>query len=70
MKRFNSQTFILIGATLFVLYLAGALFVVVADLLARTLAAPTELPLGVLTALAGAPFFLTLLRRAGRAYQW
>jgi len=50
--------------------LAGALFVVVADLLARTLAAPTELPLGVVTALAGAPFFLALLRRAGRAYQW
>src|SRR5262249_42721161 len=36
--------------------LAGALFVVIADLLARTLAAPAELPLGVLTALVGGPF--------------
>ena len=50
--------------------LAGAIFVVLADLLARTLAAPTELPLGVITALVGAPFFLTVLRRAGRGYSW
>ncbi len=50
--------------------LVGAIFVVVADLLARTLAAPTELPLGVLTALIGAPVFLALLRRAGQAYRW
>jgi iron complex transport system permease protein len=50
--------------------LVGAIFVVVADLLARTLAAPTELPLGVLTALIGAPFFLALLRRAGQSYRW
>ena len=50
--------------------LVGAIFVVAADLLARTLAAPTELPLGVLTALIGAPFFLALLRRAGQAYRW
>ncbi len=34
-----------------------------ADLLARTLAAPVELPVGLLTALAGGPFFLWLLRR-------
>jgi iron complex transport system permease protein len=50
--------------------LTGALFVVIADLLARTLAAPAELPLGVLTALVGGPFFLALLRRAGQAYSW
>jgi iron complex transport system permease protein len=50
--------------------LAGAIFVVVADLLARTLAAPTELPLGVLTALVGGPFFLYLLRQAGLHYRW
>ena len=37
--------------------LAGAIFVVVADLLARTLAAPSEIPLGVVTALVGGPFF-------------
>lgn len=50
--------------------LAGAVFVVVADLLARTLVAPTELPLGVLTALVGGPFFLYLLRQAGLQYRW
>ncbi|HEX6544027.1 MAG TPA: iron ABC transporter permease [Ktedonobacterales bacterium] len=50
--------------------LAGAIFVVVADLLARVLVAPSELPLGVLTALVGGPFFLWLLRAAGNRYQW
>ncbi|MEW2368051.1 iron ABC transporter permease [Streptomyces sp. NPDC006656] len=43
--------------------LAGALFLVVADVAARTVAAPMELPLGILTAVAGTPFFLWLLRR-------
>lgn len=50
--------------------LTGAIFVVVADVLARTLAAPTELPLGVVTALVGGPFFLSLLRHAGARYSW
>lgn len=50
--------------------LAGAIFVVVADLLARVLVAPAELPLGVLTALVGGPFFLWLLRVAGSRYRW
>jgi iron complex transport system permease protein len=50
--------------------LGGAIFVVVADLLARTLVAPSELPLGVLTALVGGPFFLWLLRRSGSRYSW
>ena len=50
--------------------LGGALFLVVADLLARSLIAPSELPLGVLTALVGGPFFLYLLRRSGRDYRW
>ena len=50
--------------------LFGATFVVVADLLARTLVAPSELPLGVLTALVGGPFFLWLLRRSGARYAW
>jgi iron complex transport system permease protein len=50
--------------------LAGAIFVVVADLLARTLVAPAELPLGVVTALVGGPFFLWLLRRSGARYSW
>ncbi|WP_406090450.1 FecCD family ABC transporter permease [Kitasatospora purpeofusca] len=43
--------------------LAGALVLVAADLAARTLAEPAELPLGVLTALIGSPFFFWLLRR-------
>lgn len=43
--------------------LAGATVLVVADVVARTLVAPAELPLGVLTALIGSPFFFVLLRK-------
>jgi iron complex transport system permease protein len=43
--------------------LVGSLLLLVADDLARTLAAPLELPVGVFTALLGGPFFLFLLRR-------
>lgn len=50
--------------------LGGAVFVTLADLLARTVVAPTELPLGVVTAFVGAPFFLWLLRSAGQRYRW
>ncbi|MCH0539201.1 iron ABC transporter permease [Streptomyces sp. MUM 203J] len=46
--------------------LGGAVFLTAADLLARTVAAPEEIPVGVVTALAGGPFFLWLLRRSGR----
>ncbi len=42
----------------------GGLFLVLADTLARTLLAPTELPVGILTALSGGPFFLWLLLRS------
>ena len=42
--------------------LLGASLMVLADLAARSLAAPAELPVGVVTALIGAPFFLWLLR--------
>ncbi len=42
--------------------LLGAALVVGADSIARTIAAPAELPLGVLTAFVGVPFFLVLLR--------
>ena len=45
--------------------LAGAVLVVLMDLLARTLASPAELPLGSLTALLGCPYFVWLLRHAG-----
>ncbi|WP_043256195.1 FecCD family ABC transporter permease [Streptomyces sp. Tu6071] len=46
--------------------LGGGLVLVGADLAARTVAAPAELPLGVLTALFGSPFFFWLLRRTRR----
>nr|WP_245638709.1 iron ABC transporter permease [Hydrogenophaga palleronii] len=44
--------------------LLGAVLVLLADAVARTLMQPAELPLGVLTALVGVPFFLALLRGA------
>ncbi len=43
--------------------LGGALFVIVADTVARTIIAPRELPVGAITALVGAPLFIYLLRR-------
>jgi iron complex transport system permease protein len=43
--------------------LGGAVLLVAADALARTVVAPGELPIGVLTALVGGPFFLWLLLR-------
>jgi iron complex transport system permease protein len=43
--------------------LCGAIAIVLADTLARTVVAPTELPVGAMTALAGAPVFIYLLRR-------
>lgn len=43
--------------------LAGSTLVVAADLAARTVRAPAELPLGAVTAVIGVPFFLSLLRR-------
>jgi len=48
--------------------LAGAAFLVIADLLARTLLAPVEIPVGVITAIVGAPVFIYLLRHARREY--
>lgn len=49
--------------TLPLIALTGGLFLVAADLAARTLSPPLELPLGILTAVLGTPFFLWLLRR-------
>jgi iron complex transport system permease protein len=48
--------------------LSGAMFLVLADLVARVVIAPSEVPLGVVTALIGAPFFIYLLRRTKREY--
>jgi iron complex transport system permease protein len=47
--------------------LTGAFFMILADLVARTVLAPTEIPIGVITAICGAPFFLYLLRRRKKA---
>jgi iron complex transport system permease protein len=46
--------------------LGGATLLILADLVARTVVAPSELPVGIVTALLGGPFFLFLLRREGR----
>ncbi len=48
----------------------GAIFLVLADLLARVVLAPSVLPVGIFTALVGAPFFLVLLRNSKRTYRW
>lgn len=46
--------------------LAGAILLLLADTIARTVIAPTELPVGIITALIGAPFFISLLRKRHR----
>jgi iron complex transport system permease protein len=45
-------------------FLAGGTFLTAADLVARLTLAPTEIPIGVITAFVGVPFFLLLLRRS------
>jgi iron complex transport system permease protein len=50
--------------------LAGGGVLLLADLLARTLLRPQELPVGIVTALAGAPFFLWVLRRSKNQGYW
>lgn len=57
----SSHRISLPGSALF-----GAAFLVVADLAARSVLAPRELPIGVVTAFVGAPFFAWLLVRQGR----
>jgi len=47
--------------------LVGGIFLVWADTLARTVIAPTEIPVGIITALFGAPFFIYLLRTRKRS---
>jgi iron complex transport system permease protein len=51
--------------------LLGGSFLLGADIVARMLLAPRELPVGVITSVIGAPFFLWLLQRAkGRVRFW
>jgi iron complex transport system permease protein len=46
--------------------LAGAILLVLADTIARVAMSPAELPVGIVTALVGAPFFISLLRKRGQ----
>ncbi|HTX90799.1 MAG TPA: iron ABC transporter permease [Anaerolineales bacterium] len=50
--------------------IAGAGTLLLADVLARSVLAPQELPVGIVTAIAGAPFFLWVLRRAKNQGYW
>lgn len=50
--------------------LSGAAFLLLADTLARVVLAPNEIPVGIVTALTGAPFFLWILRRARQQAFW
>lgn len=50
--------------------LGGAAVLLAADIVARTILAPRDLPVGVVTSVVGAPFFLWLLRRAKREVFW
>jgi iron complex transport system permease protein len=45
--------------------IGGAIFLIMADTIARTIVSPNELPVGVITAFLGAPFFIILLRKRG-----
>ncbi|MGH7805877.1 MAG: FecCD family ABC transporter permease [Candidatus Binatia bacterium] len=56
---FGSDQRLLVPAS----FLGGAIFLVVADTAARSLFAPVEIPVGVVTAICGGPFFIYLLRR-------
>lgn len=47
-------------------YLGGAIFMIVCDTIARTIAQPTEIPVGVITAVFGAPYFIFLLYRSSK----
>jgi iron complex transport system permease protein len=44
--------------------IGGAIFLLLADIIARVLISPQELPVGIITSLFGAPFFLFILRRS------
>jgi iron complex transport system permease protein len=48
--------------------ISGAIFLVITDTLARTLFAPSDLPVGILMVFLGGPFFLYLLRKSKREY--
>ena len=53
-----------------IIAIAGAIFLVVCDTAARIVVAPAQLPVGVVTAIVGGPFFLILLIRHARKVGW
>ena len=57
----SSQRVVLPLSTLF-----GGAFLALCDLVARTAMSPTEVPIGVVTAIFGAPFFIVVMRTATR----
>ncbi len=50
--------------------LCGGIFLVLCDTLARTVTQPSEVPIGIITAAIGAPYFIYLLRRRKKAISW
>lgn len=50
--------------------IVGAIFLIVADTLARIIIAPAQLPVGVVTAIVGGPFFLVMLVKYSRKVSW
>lgn len=50
--------------------LIGAIFLILCDTVARTIIAPTEIPIGAITAIAGAPLFIHLLKRRNENNAW
>ena len=63
-KLVGCKTGVLVGTSA----LIGSITVTLADLLGRVLFAPTEIPVGIMMAVIGAPFFLALLLRKGRDF--
>jgi len=50
--------------------IGGALFMVATDTLARTIISPAELPVGIITSIMGAPFFIYLLMSRKKSMGW
>jgi iron complex transport system permease protein len=50
--------------------ISGASLLLLADVLARVVMAPEEIPVGIITAMVGAPFFLWVLRQAKQQAYW
>ncbi|MHA1170262.1 MAG: iron chelate uptake ABC transporter family permease subunit, partial [Candidatus Hodarchaeales archaeon] len=50
--------------------ISGASFLIIADIIAKTIIYPAELPVGIITAICGTPFFLYLLRKRKKTGWW